>query len=501
MTIPRLDDIRIRIEEMESDLRREVYATRAGLRVGSQLRAILDRHRDPLATETIAAVEERLGAAAGDVDEARRLRLLREGLAARRETLIVSRVDDRLSDLEATLTVEVGGEVIPFRQLNGRIRGEANRERRRALHRARLEAIAGPLGPLHRERIELARTVAADLGHLDYVAFVADTSGIDLLDLDRQVAPILERTSGRHRDLLRSLLRRTTGLTLADAESHDVQALFRAPAFDVRFPAGGEVAAARQVIERGLGLDLTAGGRIRLDLEPRPGKSPRAFCVPVRVPDEIVLVVKPAGGIEDYRSFFHELGHALHFAYTDSAQPMEYRRFGDSSVTEGYAVFLDGLLHERAWIERHLGNDLEPYLEHAAFRDLWMYRRHAAKLAYELELWRTPASAIEGMAGRYAQHLGGAALVPVDPASFLADLDLHFYVARYLRAWMLAAVLRARLRSDFGDAWFESRRAGRFLRELWSYGQKLDAVELARELGRDTLNAGPLIGEVEALVG
>jgi len=494
-----VDEIRERLEAMSTEEVRENYETGAGIRTSSNLTAILDRYRDLAGREAIAEVEARRGGT-GDSNEGRRLRHLHEALILNLEGYRLRELNDRLNQLEATLTVKVNGETLPYRELQGRTHAAQDRDRRRAYHRAWLAATAGSLLPLHRERIRLARQVATDLGHPDYVEFVARSSGIDLDRLRDRVVPILERTAEPQRELMTEALRRTTNIELDDAESHDASAILRGAAFDHRFPAGGEAPLARELVERGLGLDLTAGGRIRLDLEPRPNKSPRAFCAPVRVPDEIYLVTKPSGGLQDYSAFFHELGHALHFAHTDPVHPVEYRRFGDNSVTEGFAVLMDGILRERAWAERHLGNDLERYLEHAALRDLWMYRRYAAKLDYELEFWRAPESAIESAAKRYVAHLGAAALIPVDGERYLADIDLHFYAARYLRAWLFAALLRSRLRADFGEAWFGSRRAGRFLRELWSYGQKYDAEELARELGADGLGAEPLIDEVEALV-
>ncbi|HWQ28343.1 MAG TPA: hypothetical protein VNN12_04915, partial [Dehalococcoidia bacterium] len=56
---------------------------------------------------------------------------------------------------------------------------------------------------------------------------------------------------------------------------------------------------------------------IHRDTEPRPRKSPRAFCSAIRVPDEVILVINPHGGHDDYRALFHEAGHAEHFGLTD----------------------------------------------------------------------------------------------------------------------------------------------------------------------------------------
>ena len=76
--------------------------------------------------------------------------------------------------------------------------------------------------------------------------------------------------------------------------------------------------------------------------QPRPGKSARGFCVAVRVPGEVHLVVDPAaaGGPE---ALLHEAGHAQHRAHTDPELDVGARRLGDNGVTESWAFLLEGL--------------------------------------------------------------------------------------------------------------------------------------------------------------
>ena len=60
-----------------------------------------------------------------------------------------------------------------------------------------------------------------------------------------------------------------------------------------------------------------AGGRVRFDVGEREGKRARAFCAPVRVPEEIYLVLRPHRGKGDYHDAAARApGHAVHFAYT-----------------------------------------------------------------------------------------------------------------------------------------------------------------------------------------
>ena len=100
------------------------------------------------------------------------------------------------------------------------------------------------------------------------------------------------------------------------------------------------------------GVDLHAQRNVELDLEDRPNKTPRAFCVPIEIPDRVVLVIKPQGGPDDWRALFHEAGHTEHFAHTSAALTVEERRLGDNAVTEGWAMLLEHLTIEPAWLDR-----------------------------------------------------------------------------------------------------------------------------------------------------
>jgi hypothetical protein len=86
------------------------------------------------------------------------------------------------------------------------------------------------------------------------------------------------------------------------------------------------------------------------------------------------------------------------------------------------------------------------------------------------------------MRPRYAEILGDALKLPVNPESYLDDIDGSFYVIGYLRSWALEAQLREFLRSEFDNDWFAKRDAGDLLRELWSLGQGPTADELLQDV-------------------
>jgi hypothetical protein len=242
-------------------------------------------------------------------------------------------------------------------------------------------------------------------------------------------------------------------------------------------------------------IDPRAAGRIRVDDEPRPKKTPRAFVATPRVPEEVILVVRPSGGPDDYAAFLHELGHALHFAYTDAGLPIEYRRLGDASVTEAYAFLFDGFLRERGWLKRFVGvAEPREVLRFTAFHKLWFLRRYAAKLEYELILHAQGA----GTRDAYHELLSDATLVDWPAELYLSDVDPFFYAARYLRAWIFEAQLRDLLRERFDEEWYRNDRTGPFLIALWRQGQRQSIEELSADLGLGAPSLDPLLAQITA---
>ena len=194
-----------------------------------------------------------------------------------------------------------------------------------------------------------------------------------------------------------------------------------------------------------------------------------------------MLVIQPIGGKDDWEALFHEAGHTEHYAHTTDDLPIEAKRLGDMAVTEGWATLLEHLVTEPAWLNRRLDVPRPADLAHdGAVSLLYFVRRYAAKLLYEIEFFQ--ADDVDADAARYAEILGDALKLPVNPESYLDDIDGSFYVTGYLRSWAFEAQLRDFLRSEFGNDWFAKRDAGDLLRELWSLGQGPTADELLKDV-------------------
>lgn len=473
-----LDAYRAEAEAFISALDREYLLHMSGRKDELEVESIYERHQALVSPQAVEALR--------GTGNRPLLEFAVQGLIGQRTKAEAAELARR----EAALEIEVEGERLPLRQSSVAQANEADPDRRAAIERARLEAAAEHLDPLLRTSLEQSHAVARELGWPSMLALCEELSGIDLRALGRETAAFLEATETAYEPTVEPWLRRQLGFGFDRLRRADLPAFFRAPSLDAHFPADRLVPSLEATL-RGMAIDPQQGGRVRLDLESRPKKSPRAFCAPVHVPDEVHLVISPMGGQDDFEALFHEAGHAQHYAHVDRHLPFEHRYLGDNSVTEGFAFLFEHLTADAEWLGDRLGVDEpEPIAAHARARRFVYLRRYAAKLAYELELQDAPAQ-LDPLRETYARRLSAAVHVDWPAATWLSDVDPFFYAARYLRAWALETHLRQMLTERFGPAWFAEPEAGALLRGVWSQGQRLPAGELLEELaGARTLGFG-----------
>jgi hypothetical protein len=464
-----LQAYRTEAEEFVTALDREHYLHFSGRQDAYDIEPIYERHAGLFSREVVEGLREK------------GTRLLLEfavqGLIGR-ET---KGEQAELARREVELELEVDGERLPFRSAAVAQANESDPDRRAAIQAARNEATEQHLNPLLRDLLERSHAIAGELGWSSMRAMCEDLSGIDLRALGAQTTAFLDASEAAYRPTVEPRLREQLGFGFDRLRRADLLAFFRAPSLDSHFPADRLVASLTETLA-GLGVDISAQPGVHLDVEARPKKSPRAFCAPVRVPQEVYLVISPIGGREDFAALFHEAGHTEHYAHVDPALPVEERVFGDNSVTEGFAFLFEHLVSDPEWLRRRLGlEDATEVVEHERAVKLLFLRRFCAKLDYELELQDAPAS-LDGLREVYVRRQAQAVGVDWPGATWLSDVDPFFYVARYLRAWALETHLHKLLRSHFDENWFERTEAGELLRGLWRRGQRDGAGELLREL-------------------
>jgi hypothetical protein len=77
-------------------------------------------------------------------------------------------------------------------------------------------------------------------------------------------------------------------------------------------------------------------------------------------------------------------------------------------------------------------------------------------------------------------------------------MDAGFYSADYLRAWIRSAQLNTYLRREVAEDWWRSAGTGEILGELFAEGARPSTEDIARRLGFDPLDTGPLVARLTA---
>jgi hypothetical protein len=248
-----------------------------------------------------------------------------------------------------------------------------------------------------------------------------------------------------------------------------------------------------------LGFDLAADRNIRLDLDDRPQKSPRACVIASDPPKVVHLITRAQGGLHDYQAFMHEAGHALHYAGCDPNLPYTFRRIArDHALTEIYSYICEAITREPGWHTEYFAlsdEDARTNAQGTTFLEALLFRRYTAKLRFELGFWSNFEDA-GTTSDDYAEKLTTATGVRYPRDGHLADMDGGFYSADYLRAWIRHAQLRAHLIETVGEDWWRSPKTGEILRALFSEGTRPSSEEIAARLGYDPYDTGPLIAEL-----
>ena len=483
---------------------RESYLAYAGLKKKAELQPIYERYERVLGEEALELTLDAFHSAVEKTDDRRSAQALLEWQIESQAAKPLAALDEREIEWENSAFIRSpDGRVIQYQAAPIEIANTRDRALRLALDQARAKLVKDEHAPLRLERLQREKEYIESLGVAgDYNASFQAVTGISLGTLGTSCERFLRDTSSMWDDTLPRVLKKSLGIKPSQAKRADALALFRASEFDDAFPGNEmETVLRRQVSE--MGIDPTADGRIIFDVGDREGKRSRAFCSPVRVPEEVYLVLRPHGGQSDYSTFLHELGHALHFAYASPDYPFEFRWLGDNSVTEAYAMLFDHRMQDRGWLLRYtsLGtNRVGKYLRAAGFEELHFLRRYCAKFLYERALYSGEVRWSE-LPDLYVSLLTKATGFEYDAADAFVDVDPGYYSARYLRAWQLQSILNEELTARFDVDWFRNPSAGPWIaNELFAQGQRETAEEIATRAGGGTLSFQPLVRKIESLL-
>ena len=475
----------------------EGRAVRVGEKEISEQAAIVERYRDLFTKTQLEGLRE----AEASAPEAERelLYRLRKTCEAGIVSAELAARDDALENMILAARVGWRGEELPLRTAQAKLAvlpEYRERDELGALYNAENATF-------NDERLELLTAYDELEGELSGIAGAVERNseekGISLVELERALDSASRASTGAYERLRERWFEKLLG---PDREpvptSNHTSYLRRLSPLEATYTKERSVPVCAETLRR-LGFDIEQERGIRLDLDDRPQKSPRACVIASDPPNVVHLITRAQGGLHDYGAFLHEAGHALHYAGCDPELPYTFRKLSrDHALTEIYSYILEAITREPGWHAEHFGlgdEQAEDNAEATTFLEALLFRRYAAKLQFELEFW--PRFATDGgTSGGYSERLTAATGIHYPSENFLTDMDAGFYSADYLRAWIRTAQLREHLIREVGEDWWRSPETGERLRALFREGTRPTSEEIASRIGYESLDTAPLITEL-----
>jgi hypothetical protein len=490
--------------EYEERLQRYLYerseegrAVRVGEKETSEQAAIVARYSDLFSREQLDLLRECEQAA--EDDERERLFRLVKTCEAGLITAELAEEDDELENRILAARIGWEGEEMPLRTAQARLAVLESYAKREELGELQADRNA----EFNDDRLELLGKWEALEGDLSGIAEAVERNeyekGISLRELERALAAASAAADDAYTALRDKWFERLLGDERADVPpSYHSAYMRRLSPLESTYTRERSVEICMDTLKQ-LGFDMENDENIRLDLDDRPQKSPRACVIASDPPKVVHLITRAQGGLHDYQAFLHEAGHALHFAGCDPALSYTFRKLSrDHALTEIYSYILESISREPAWHAQYFDLSEAQAVENAnatTFLEALLFRRYVAKLQYELDFWSRYHESGPSNDG-YSERLTAATGLRYRADGFVSDMDPGFYSADYLRAWIRSAQLREYLKREVGEDWWRRGETGERLRALFFEGTRPSSEEIAERIGFEPLDTGPLVSEL-----
>src|SRR3954465_4842212 len=462
-----------RLERYLFERSEEWRAVRVGEKEVSEQAEIVRRYADLFSREQLDSLRDAEERESGDSREL--LYRLRKTCESGLVSAQLAEREDELENRLLATRVTFQGEEMPLRNAQAKLAVLSDYAEREELGAIQAEASAA----FNDDRLELLRAtedLSAELSGIPgAVERNEEEKGISLRDLSRALHKASVDSTESYEALRKTWFARLLGDAHPEGRSSSHPAwVRRLPPLESTYTKDRATEICLQTLVA-LGFDLNEQPNIKLALDGRPQKSPRACVIASDPPKVVHLITRAQGGLHDYQAFLHEAGHALHYAGVDPSLPYTFRRISrDHALTEIYSYICEAITREPEWHAHYFDLSDEDAVQNAEatpFFETLLFRRYVAKLQYELDFW-TRYNDVGAKPDGYADRLTSAVGLRYREDGFLSDMDAGFYSADYLRAWIRSAQLRAYLRRELGEDWWRNADTGDRLRALFFEGTR-----------------------------
>lgn len=475
------------------DLETEDRLVRVGLKDTAETAKIYKKYKDLFTKENLEKIQNEINKLRRSSQQGRtiteRLDILERiyyTLAGSHVGQVLAKAQDELTTYFSKATVKIGTETLAYFQIGPKIAKEPQFFRREQYDDAASKVVAKSNS---KQLAILKREIALlkNLGFASYLDYFSKSKKMDYGKFATIVVKMLKDTDKIWVSVISKISQEVLGKPFKKIRSCHMAYLRSLSMYDNFYPEKLVVATfERWAGDIGLSSLL---GRIEIDQVDRPRKNPRAVCYWPKPPDEVHLVIKPIGGEQDFEAMFHEGGHALHGVAIDPKLPYSLRTLAHSNaLTETYAFLFEDLVFDPDFLTTYL--NVSAFTDakikgQAYFVNLMMLRRYLGKFSYEYEMFAglSKGRTLQQGPTSYKRNLDAVTGFVHRKENWLSDMDSGFYSAEYLRAWIAAAQIQDYLIKKFGKRWFANKKAGEFLRRLYSRGVQDEVEDVVKKLG------------------
>lgn len=462
----------------------EALALSKGDRAPFELYQIYEPYKDFISLETLAQIDR-----LRDVDAKLRLK----------HSLIDHYLRLRLlpheTEMQAWMrgaAAAVNGEKVYFKEIIPWCQKSSTYKKRRILHKE-TRSLCKFLKPFVLNYWNmLLEILEKDLGFDSYIQYCQNKKGIDYAYYCRYFKKVLRETDKIYFSAMRRWSQKRYGLSMSALTRFDAINLLGFGEFDIFFPDIPMNNLMRFFHHWNIDLDKTPG--LTLELGKEPGKSAQAACFVLQVPEEVYILMRPEGGWIDLETLWHELGHGLSAVFTSPDLTIVDRDMATNySLSESFAFLLQNLTLSRPFIDEYLQLGPEvcnALVYHKVLRDLSVFRRYAAKLLSEFEMF-SKKNLSDG--NRYSRLMTRYTGFYYQAETHLFDLVPEFYCLDYLLGWMGESMMEDYLRKNLGDRWMFESETGNILKNWWAQGNRYDIFQFFYKNDLGHLNADRLL--------
>ena len=300
----------------------------------------------------------------------------------------------------------------------------------------------------------------------------------------RDLVKFIQRIERRVRKPFRKAFRETTQRFLGrEPRYYDDMYFMRNAAFTGFSPKQipDPLVLSRRVFKR-LGFSLN---HITIDEADRPGKAASAFCLAVRIPQDVRISYRHESAMQTSAHVMHELGHAVHESHIHEKLPYWVRAGFSMGLAETFSTFFEGFFLDEPFLKKEVGltkDETKDFLTRTRFTDLYTLAFYCANSLFKIAFWSKPLKWNQ-CNKYYAQQIKRCLGIPIPGAYWKLHHILPerlMYVPSYLMAMSRSAALRKTFRNKYGNLWWQKPQVGRTLHGYMHPGDDSELADFSK---------------------